>query len=104
MHRQDKLDALVNIQLRGNVMSELAKRAKDVPPSWHINWAASSLTLTSPDRKKILKIDSSTIYTMDVKRPDGTYKSTRFNCKSVDEAWGMAFQVVKVHRCANAVH
>jgi hypothetical protein len=85
-------------------MSELAKRVKDVPPSWNVNWATSSVTFTSPDRKKILKIDAEKNYTLDVKRPDGTYKSTRFNCKSVDEAWTMAFQVIKIHRSADAIH
>lgn len=104
MQRIDKLNALVELQLRCHVMGELAKKATAVPPDWNVNWAASSVTFTSPDRKKILKIDADKVYTMDIKKPDGTYKSTRFNCKSVDEAWAMAFQAVRIHRSAHAIH
>lgn len=104
MQRSDKLNAMVELHLRCHVMGELAKKASALPEGWHANWAPSSVTFTSPDRKKILKIDADRIYTMDIKRPDGTYKSTRFNCASVDEAWGMAFQAAKIHRGANAIH
>lgn len=85
-------------------MAELARRSALVPTLWQVQLAEFSLTLTSPDRKKILKIDAEKNYTMDIRKPDGTYKSTRFPCKTVDEAWSMAFQAVKVHRCEYAVH
>lgn len=104
MQREDKLNALVELQLRCHVMGGLAKLATSVPPSWNTNWATSSVTFTSPDRKRILKIDADLIYTLDMKKADGTYKSARFKCKSVDEAWGMANQAIKVHRSADAVH
>jgi len=104
MQRIDKLNALLAQQLRSVVMADLANRAASVPPGWNVQVAESSMTLTSPDRKKIIKIDAQKVYTLDIKKPDGTYKSARFPCTSIEDAWGMAFQAIKIHRCADAVH
>lgn len=102
MYRIEKLNAVIDLKMRCQIMSELSKRAASVPTSWHIQRAEYSLTMTSPDKKKIIKIDAHKVYTLDVKKPDGTYKSARFSCASIEEAWTMAIQAVKVHRCSNA--
>lgn len=103
MHRLDKADVILDQQIRGAIMTELGKKAI-VPSGWDVQWHASSMIITSRDRKKILKIDAHKVYTMDVRKPDGTYKSTVFKCQSVDEAWSMASQAIKVHRSVNAIH
>jgi len=94
-------DSTVMGDLRQITMKALAERLKEAPPDWYTCLSPSSLLMISPDRNRIIKIDSSRIYTLDVKKPDGSYRSTRFTCKTVDEAWGMASQILKVY---NAVH
>lgn len=89
---------------RNAVISELAIRARTAPTSWHQHLAEASLTLTSPDRMRIIKIDSSKVYTLDVRQTDGTYKSSRFTCTSVDEAWSMASQIVKSYKPKTSIH
>lgn len=103
MQRLDKADVILDQQIRGATMAELGKKVI-VPSGWNVQWHASSMVITSPDRSKILKIDAHKVYTMDIRKPDGTYKSAAFRCQSVDEAWAMASQAVKVHRSANAIH
>jgi hypothetical protein len=85
-------------------MKALIGHIVNVPPTWSFQLAENSLTLTSKDRQRIVKIDSQVNYTLDVRQSDGTYKSTRFCCKTVDEAWNMAFQIIKVHRSKDAIH
>lgn len=85
-------------------MKALAECVASVPPTWTIHLAESSLTVTSRDRQKIVKIDSQINYTLDVRQPSGAYKSTRFTCKSVVEAWTMASQVIRVHRSQDEIH
>lgn len=103
MRRLDKADTVLDKQLRGAIMADLGKKVK-VPEGWNVQWADSSVTLTSKDKNKILKIDSYKVYTMDVRKPDGTFKSAKFNCQSVDEAVSMAAQAMKVHRSTYATH
>lgn len=86
-------------------MRTLAKYAREAPVEhWVPLLAASSLTITSKDRMKIVKIDSTNVYTLDVRQSDGTYRSSRFPCKTVDEAWRMAEQILRVHRSLHAIH
>lgn len=84
------------------VLSEKAREAS--PKDWTSLLADSSLTLTSKDRSRIVKIDSTNVYTLDVRQPDGTYRSSRFPCKTVGEAWDMASQVLRVHRSKYAIN
>lgn len=97
-------EIMTDIRKRGAAVAALAERARQVPTSWHQHLAEASLTLTSPDRGRIVKIDSNHVYTLDVKQPNGEYRSHRFPCASVDEAWTMAFQIVKTYRPQNAIH
>lgn len=95
-------EAVISSDLREHVMARLVSFIPTIPDGWTPVLAPSSLTITSADRQRIVKLDSSNIYTLDVRKPDGLYKSTKFSCKSADEAWGLASQVLRVHRSRHA--
>jgi hypothetical protein len=104
MTYRKNLGIIADNDVRNAAMSLLAQRMRTIPPGWKPHLAEASLTLTSADKSRIVKIDSYKVYTLDVRQPDGTYKSSRFPCKSVDEAWAMASQILRVHRPTNAIH
>lgn len=93
-----------DVACRQKVIAELSVLSRGVPKGWMVLLSERSLTITSADRRRILKIDACKIYTLDVRRPDGTYKSSQFKCKSVDEAWNMASQVIRTYGQENAIN
>jgi hypothetical protein len=95
-------DVVSRSELRDHVMSRLATFIPSIPEGWTPVLAESSLTITSADKKRIVKLDSCNIYTLDVRKPDGLYTSAKFSCKNADEAWNLASQVLRVHRSPNA--
>jgi len=103
-YRNHNLEILADISVRTMAMAALAQHMRTIPSGWKTHLAESSLTLTSEDRSRIVKIDSYKVYTLDVLQPNGGYKSHRFPCKTIDEAWSMASQVLRVHRPQNAIH
>lgn len=92
--RAQVVEALTEV--RAAHMRVLVEMARTVPRTWDVNLALNSLVLTSPSKKRIVKVDSSKIYTLDIKQDDGTYKSSRFTCGTIEEAWSMASQAIKV--------
>ena len=101
-YRSHNLIVQADISIRRQYMAALAEHARSVPDNWTTNMAEWSLTLMSKDRARILKIDAHKVYTMDVRQPDGTYKSSQFNCKSIDEAWSMASQTLRIYKSKHA--
>lgn len=101
-HRNEEIAD--DIAIRRAVIADLFARSLSIPIGWHKHRAEASLTLTSPDRGRIIKIDSYKVYTLDVRQADGTYKSNRFPCKTVDEAWSMARQAILLYRPKNATN
>jgi hypothetical protein len=61
-------------------------KAYGLPPNWNINVAGSSVIVTSPDRRQVVKTD---IYlTVDIDRRKGlSVKSERQKCANIEEAW-----------------
>lgn len=88
------VEVLGSQEVRNAVMKALAAYMYEVGPEWKRLLAASSLTLTSPCGKRIIKIDNCKVYTMDNKKPDGSWMSVKFTCKTVEEAWSMAKQAI----------
>lgn len=94
-------------EIRNQVMASLKERMLHVPQGWQRAIAFSSLTVKSPCGRRILKIDSSKVFTMDNKQQDGSWKSLKFTCKTLDEAWSMLTQSIKAfdaQKARNALH
>ena|SRR6185503_4532278 len=92
------------VEERRKAVAEVAMLSRELPEGWKAKVYEGSVVITSEDRARVLKIDAYKQYTMDVRQPDGSYKSNRFACKTPSEAWKMASQVIKTYRPEHALH
>lgn len=94
-HRLPCVEVETSKDVRTAAMKTLIAHMYDFSLDWKRHLAASSLTLVSPCGRRIVKVDSSKVFTMDNRQPDKTWKSVKFTCRSIEEAWDMAAQAVK---------
>lgn len=99
-------EVLAGQEIRNAAVTYLKERMHDIGPDWKKMLAPGSLTMSSPCGRKILKVDNTKIFTMDTRTADG-WKSVKFSCKTIEEAWAMVTQTVKAfdtQRTRNALH
>lgn len=89
-------EVLGHQEARNAVMQYIKDRMYDTGHTWKRDLAPASLTYTSPCGRRIIKIDNCKIVIMDTKTQDG-WKSQKFTCKTVEEAWRTVVQSIKVH-------
>ncbi len=80
-------------------MESLVTRLKayGLPTTWKTLISESSITLTSPKRKRIIKFDSYRTVTIDVISGPLQVKSSVFTCKTVDEVWSMVEKALNAY-------
>lgn len=66
--------------------------------AWRVHRYMDSVTFISKDGKRELKLDSDLIFTINVIRGKGDVKSSKWSCKTVDEAWSMCDSTLKAYR------
>ncbi len=99
-------EVLAGQEVRNAIMRYLRDHAYDVGKDWKRMYAQSSLTLTSPCGRKVVKIDNTKVCTVDTKTDDG-WKTLRFTPKTIEESWRVAVQTIKAfdnQRSRNALH
>jgi len=87
-------EVLAGQDVRSAAVTYLRERLYDVAHDWKKEVYASSISMTSPCGRKILKIDNTKLFTMDTKTTEG-WKSAKFTCKTIEEAWSLLVQSVK---------
>ncbi len=90
-------EVTADVTARAKTMAELASKMWTLNTKWSRTLSDSSLAFYSPDKLRTVKIDACRIYTMDVKQKDGTYKSSKFTCKTTEQAWMMLEQAIKCY-------
>lgn len=90
------IEVMTGQDVRNAAVQYLKERMYDIGHSWKRALAPSSVTLTSPCGRKIVKIDSMKIVTVD-SRIGTEWKTLRFTSKTIEEAWRTATQTVKAY-------
>lgn len=66
--------------------------------AWEVHRYADSVIFMSKDGKRELKLDSDLAFTITAIHGKGVAKSTRWSCKTLDQAWGMCDSTLKAYK------
>lgn len=89
-------EVLGNQETRNATMEYIRTHMYDVGANWRRHLSPSSLNYTSACGSRVVKIDNCKIVTIDDRINTG-WKSQKFTCKTVEEAWKTLSQAIKVH-------
>jgi hypothetical protein len=96
-------EVLGSQESRNSNMKVLIAHMYDCGPEWKRHLMESSLTITSPCGTRILKVDSSKVFTMDNRTPSG-WKSMKIQCLTIEEAVRNLNQSIRAFRPQTAIH
>lgn len=99
-------EVLAGQEVRNAAINYYKDRMYDVGKDWTKHLYQSSVALLSPCGRKVVKVDSSKICTVDTK-VGSEWKTMKFTCKTIEEAWRTAAQTVKAfdaQRSKDAIH
>ena len=89
-------EVLGHQETRNAAMQYLRDHMYDIGKGWKRHLAPASLTYRSPCGRRVVKVDNCKIVIVDNKTSSG-WKSQKFTCKTIEEAWRTACQSIKVH-------